>query len=175
MPSTAVFAKGSTALITGAASGIGLAVAKLCRSKGMKLLLADRDAAALETAKKELGSDTDDVVALETDVSNLGDWQKLEDKAVQSFGTIEFLALNAGTGMKGTWEDGDFFRKVLHGLILVRLLKCMLTKSTDARDQPLWGHQWHPDIPAPHQAGGSVKANLDCHHGEQTGHHQPPR
>jgi NAD(P)-dependent dehydrogenase (short-subunit alcohol dehydrogenase family) len=46
----AVFAPGSTALITGGASGVGLAIAKLCRSKGMKLLLVDRNAEARDQA-----------------------------------------------------------------------------------------------------------------------------
>lgn len=107
----AVFAPGSTALITGGASGVGLAIAKLCRSKGMKLLLVDRNAEALEKAKAEVGSSSD-VATSVLDVSKLEGWASLRDQAAKTFGSIELLVLNAGMGARGTWGDGDYFRTV---------------------------------------------------------------
>lgn len=106
----AVFTPGSTALITGGASGVGLAIAKLCRSKGMKLLLVDRNAEALEKAKAEIGSS--DVATSVLDVSKLEGWASLRDQAAKTFGSIELLVLNAGVGGRGTWGDNDYFRNV---------------------------------------------------------------
>lgn len=111
----AVFAPGATALITGGASGIGLAIAKLCRSKGMKLLLVDRNAEALEKAKAEVGSSSSssDVAISVLDVSKSDGWASLKDQAAKTFDSIELLVLNAAISGKGTWGDGDYFRNVL--------------------------------------------------------------
>lgn len=114
----AVFAPGSTALITGGASGVGLAVAKLCNAKGMNVLLVDRNAEALEQARLEIAGEGVDasgprVATSVADVSLAEDWAALKDSAVAKFGSIEFLALNAGVGGKGTWGDNDYFRRVL--------------------------------------------------------------
>ncbi|KAL6863578.1 short chain dehydrogenase/reductase [Trichoderma novae-zelandiae] len=113
----AVFAPGATALITGGASGIGLAIAKLCRSKGMKLLLVDRNAEALEKAKAEVGSSSSsssDVATSVLDVSKAEGWAALKDQAAKTFGSVELLVLNAAvSGGRGTWGDGDYFRNVL--------------------------------------------------------------
>ncbi|KAL7794440.1 hypothetical protein V8C37DRAFT_376675 [Trichoderma ceciliae] len=110
---TAVFAPGSTALITGGASGVGLAIAKLCRSKGMKLLLVDRNAEALEKAKAEVGLSSSDVATSVLDVSKLDGWASLRDEAIKTFGSIELLVLNAGMSARGTWGDSDYFRTIL--------------------------------------------------------------
>ncbi|KAJ6440592.1 short chain dehydrogenase/reductase [Purpureocillium lavendulum] len=115
MPATDVFAAGSTALVTGGASGIGLAVAKLCRSKGMKVVLVDRNADALQQAEKDVAEagSSDGVVSIVADVSQQDDWKAIKDKALSTFGSIELLALNAGTGSRGTWGDDDYFRVTL--------------------------------------------------------------
>ncbi|PMB69492.1 Dehydrogenase/reductase SDR family member 7B [Beauveria bassiana] len=114
----AVFTPGSTALVTGGASGVGLAVAKLCHAKGMNVLLVDRNIEALEQARLQVageGVDASDprVVTSVADVSLSEDWSALKDFALAKFGSIEFLVLNAGVGGKGTWGDGDYFRRIL--------------------------------------------------------------
>ncbi|KAM0501084.1 hypothetical protein ACHAP8_004813 [Fusarium lateritium] len=111
MSPTDVFSSGSTALITGAGSGIGLAIAKTCRSKGMRLLLVDNDEEALESLNKQHFVDDSDVLTSKVDVSSLSDWQSLKKLALDKFGTIEFLVLNAGRGLKGTWGDNEYFRE----------------------------------------------------------------
>lgn len=110
MTATNVFTAGSNALITGGASGVGLAIAKLCVSKDMKVLIVDRNATALEDAKKHLPGE---VIIIEADVSSTGDWDKIKSLALEKLGSVEFLVLNAGTGMKGSWGDEDYFRKTL--------------------------------------------------------------
>ncbi|KID90453.1 short chain dehydrogenase/reductase [Metarhizium guizhouense ARSEF 977] len=115
MPAAAVFASGSSALITGGASGVGLAIAKLCRSKGMKILLVDVNADALQTAKKQLVGENDtgsDVVTAAADVSNAHAWTELSKTAASTFHTIELLVLNAGVGVRGTWGDDEYFNKI---------------------------------------------------------------
>ena len=112
MPATDVFSSGSTALITGAGAGIGLAIAKTCRSKGMRVLLVDNDEEALENLTKQHFPDDSDVVTSKVDVTSTSDWQALKKLAQDKFGTIELLVLNAGRGMKGTWGDESYFRDV---------------------------------------------------------------
>ncbi|KAH1299598.1 hypothetical protein KXX11_006376, partial [Aspergillus fumigatus] len=52
----AIFQSQKSALITGAASGIGFAIARVCRTKGMHLALLDVDTANLENARNELSA-----------------------------------------------------------------------------------------------------------------------
>ncbi|KAF4973295.1 hypothetical protein FSARC_370 [Fusarium sarcochroum] len=113
MSPTDVFSAGSTALITGAGSGIGLAIAKTCRSKGMRALLVDNNDEALDALKKQHFPDDSDVVTSKVDVSATSDWQALKELALSKFGSIELLVLNAGRGLKGTWGDDDYFRDTL--------------------------------------------------------------
>lgn len=117
MSASAVFASGSTALISGGASGVGLAMGKLCHSKGMNVLLVDRNTDALESARLEIAGEgvsesEPRVVTSVADVSRPEDWEALKGSALAKFGSIEFLALNAGIGLRGTWGDADYFRKV---------------------------------------------------------------
>lgn len=85
-----VFKKGGVALITGGASGIGLALAKKCQGHGMRVLIADKNAEALALAKESLG----DVTALEADVSWVEDWQSLRAVVERDFGGRSDRTLN---------------------------------------------------------------------------------
>ena len=72
-----VFRAGSTAIITGGASGIGLSLARRCRARGMKVLVADWD----EQLLQQLDTDKDpDLLAFKMDVSQLDDWVALKRK-----------------------------------------------------------------------------------------------
>lgn len=112
MSGTAVFAPGSTALITGAASGIGFAIAKLCHDKGMKVILADLNADALKAARQAISSSSSDIMTSVLDVSNLPNWHALEASVMEKFGGIELLVLNAGQQIQGGWGDENYFRSV---------------------------------------------------------------
>jgi NAD(P)-dependent dehydrogenase (short-subunit alcohol dehydrogenase family) len=105
----AAFEAGNTALITGGASGIGLALAELSLARGLKVHIADRNGEALDNAKKELENGGSDKVSIyELDVSNEEDWKKLQ----HDIGKVDVLFLNAGAGDKGTWGDSNYFQKV---------------------------------------------------------------
>ncbi|KAI4127781.1 MAG: hypothetical protein LQ347_004459, partial [Umbilicaria vellea] len=83
MPPHPVFKAGNTALITGAASGIGLAVAQLCRKHGMNLALVDNNSQNLDQAKKSLAADRAGEVQIEgycMDVSKIEEWKDLREK-----------------------------------------------------------------------------------------------
>jgi len=113
MSPASVFAKNNTALITGGASGVGLAVATLCRKHGMKLAIVDNNSDYLAKAKESLGEKgSDDVETYQIDVSQIDQWKSLKEKVQQKFKTVDFLMLNAGIGLKGEWEDADYFKKV---------------------------------------------------------------
>ena len=111
MPLHPVFKAGNTALITGAASGIGLAVAKLCHKHGMKLALVDRNTETLAQAHAEFNN-APNVRTYSMDVSKLDEWTDLRVKVEMDFGQVQFLMLNAGIGLKSGWEDVEYFHKV---------------------------------------------------------------
>ncbi|MEL6829642.1 MAG: SDR family NAD(P)-dependent oxidoreductase, partial [Pseudomonadota bacterium] len=81
---------GRTAVVTGGASGIGLAAAERFLANGMRVVLADRDAAALASAKVELtktGASSSDILVQTCDVSNAQDLEELRVAAIDRFGT----------------------------------------------------------------------------------------
>jgi NAD(P)-dependent dehydrogenase (short-subunit alcohol dehydrogenase family) len=99
------------AVITGGASGIGLAAARKFAAAGMRICLADRDADALETAVAELGGEAFGRV---TDVSDPQDVAGLCDDVMARFGEVAVLMNNAGTGGGGgAWQRYDGWQKVL--------------------------------------------------------------
>ncbi|TPN89073.1 SDR family NAD(P)-dependent oxidoreductase [Aquimarina algicola] len=81
------------AVITGANSGIGLATAKLYLKEGAKVVLSGRRQEALDEVSKELEGD---FITIKADVSKLEDNQKLIKEAVEKYGKIDVLFLNAG-------------------------------------------------------------------------------
>jgi NAD(P)-dependent dehydrogenase (short-subunit alcohol dehydrogenase family) len=92
-------AVGRAAVITGGASGIGLAAAKRFAALGMKICLADLSEEALDRARKQLPDAM--VVTVPTDVSRLEDVQRLKDRAYDAFGEVAVLMNNAGISAGG--------------------------------------------------------------------------
>jgi NAD(P)-dependent dehydrogenase (short-subunit alcohol dehydrogenase family) len=117
MPLHPALTKDRVAVITGAASGIGLAAAAKLAGLGMKLCLADIDADALDRAAADIArraASPRDVRAIAIDVSRREDVQRLKDEAYQSFGEVAFLMNNAGVeGGGGLLGDPARWRKIL--------------------------------------------------------------
>ncbi len=106
MPQHPAFAAGRAAVITGAASGIGLAAAHRLAALGMKICLADIDAAALERAAASVAGEA---IAVPTDVRSRSSVERLRDRATEKFGDIAVVMNNAGreSGGGGVLSPGD--------------------------------------------------------------------
>ncbi|WWC88752.1 uncharacterized protein L201_003665 [Kwoniella dendrophila CBS 6074] len=88
----------AVAVITGAASGIGLAAAQKYAKYGMSLYLADIDGESLDKAIKQIKEieGVGEVFALKCDVSSIKDVLELKEKVLDEFGEIHILMANAG-------------------------------------------------------------------------------
>ncbi len=89
---------GKTAVVTGGASGIGLAMAQRFATAGMKLVLADVEEPALDAAVEALTSSGTETIGVVTDVSDIDSMRALGSAANDAFGSVHVLCNNAGVG-----------------------------------------------------------------------------
>jgi short-subunit dehydrogenase len=105
------------AVITGAASGIGEAIARECAHRNMKVVLADINREKLLMLEKELNDfANNNVISIVTDVSVKSDIQKLASITIKSFGAVHLLFNNAGIAgpLGAIWEvDEQELKKVI--------------------------------------------------------------
>lgn len=98
--------QGKVAVITGAASGIGHALAERCAQEGMKVVLADVEEQVLRQANRDLAAQGAETLAVQTDVSQAADVERLAQKAFETYSTVHLLFNNAGVGAgKTAWES----------------------------------------------------------------------
>jgi NAD(P)-dependent dehydrogenase (short-subunit alcohol dehydrogenase family) len=110
MPQHPALAPGRVAVITGAASGIGLAAAERFADLGMKVCMADANVKALDAAVAGVARRAGrqgDVIGVPTDVSNREEVERLKERAFETFGEVAFLMNNAGRGGGGATLFGD--------------------------------------------------------------------
>lgn len=98
---------GKVAVVTGAASGIGRSLAHAFAGQGMRLVLADIEAAPLEEVASELRGSGTDVFAVTADVSVASDVERIGAAADDVFGGLHVACNNAGVAAGGlSWEVG---------------------------------------------------------------------
>lgn len=98
--------RGKVAVVTGAASGIGRALAQRFAREGMKVVLADVEPAALEQAAHEIDASGATALAVRTDVSKAAEVERLAQAALDKFGAIHILCNNAGVVTSApTWMN----------------------------------------------------------------------
>jgi len=91
--------KNRTAVITGAANGIGHGIAARCVKEGMKVVLADINKEALKKSEEELKTKGAETLAVLTDVSKAENIESLAKKTLDSFGAVDLLFNNAGVSV----------------------------------------------------------------------------
>ncbi|MER8981860.1 MULTISPECIES: SDR family NAD(P)-dependent oxidoreductase [unclassified Mesorhizobium] len=110
-------APGNAAVITGAASGIGLAAAKRLALMGMKIVLADIGGARLDDASRAVSAIAGDdaVLAVAADVSKADEVDRLAERAFGAFDGVSLLMNNAGVGDNPgkPWENRDAWKRLL--------------------------------------------------------------
>ena len=121
-----------TALITGAASGVGFAVAKLCREKGMHLALLDNDRDNLSKAKAALDEINPKLTteAYAMDVADQSAWKDIAEKISSVFPEIDLVVMNAGKGFKpevqedrgrlNPWLESEYWARVRRSIAKTR-------------------------------------------------------
>jgi NAD(P)-dependent dehydrogenase (short-subunit alcohol dehydrogenase family) len=116
MPHPAI-SSGRAAVITGAASGIGLAAAERFADLGMKVCMADLNEAALESAVERVARRAGrhgDVFGVPTDVSDRSAVESLKARAMTTFGEVGVLMNNAGRGGAGQlFGDIDAWQAII--------------------------------------------------------------
>lgn len=85
------------AIVTGAASGFGAAIARLYHAEGAKVAIADINAAGAQQLADELG---DNAIAVTCDVTKRADIEHLVNTTAQRFGSVDIVVNNAGTTHK---------------------------------------------------------------------------
>lgn len=118
--------KGNVAVITGAASGIGLAMSKRFAQAGLDVVMADLETNALATAAESVRAFGGEVMTQEVDVSSAEAVEALAAAAFTRFGAVHVLCNNAGVGGGGRqstlsvaewmWVLGVNLHGVVHGI-----------------------------------------------------------
>lgn len=131
---------GKVAVITGAASGIGLALTKKCLAEGMQVVMADIQQDALDKAAADLqAAGNNNILAVRTDVSLQEEIEALAKKSMDHFGAVHLLFNNAGVGGGGNawestakdweWVIGVNLWSVIHGVRVFTPI--MIEQNTD--------------------------------------------
>ncbi len=125
-------------IVTGASSGIGLALSREALNQGMRVVLASRNLKAMQEGVRDFSSDS--YLLVPTDVSVEADCKALVDQTLEAFGQLDVLVNNAGISMRALFSQTEL--TVLEKLMQVNF----------------WGTVYCTKHALPHlvQTGGSV-------------------
>ncbi|OWA34010.1 3-ketoacyl-ACP reductase [Saccharibacillus sp. O16] len=98
--------QGKTAIVTGAASGMGRSIAVLYAAEGAKVAVSDINLEAAEKVAAEIREAGGEAFAIKTNVTSEEDIEQLIDRTVERYGTLDILVNNAGI-MDGFVPAGD--------------------------------------------------------------------
>jgi len=131
--------KDKVAVITGAASGIGRALADRAVQEGMKVVLADIEGETLTKAEASMKASGATVLAVRTDVSQAREVEALAQKTLEAFGAVHLLCNNAGVATEAAvwettlaeweWVMGVNLWSVIHGVRV--FVPIMLKQDTE--------------------------------------------
>ena len=96
---------GKSAIVTGAASGNGRAIARAFAAEGALVACADLNEAGARTVAEEIGRQGGKAIAIGMDVSRAADCERTVQESVQAFGGLDVLVNNAGLLLEGTILD----------------------------------------------------------------------
>ncbi|SFB10929.1 NAD(P)-dependent dehydrogenase, short-chain alcohol dehydrogenase family [Lentibacillus halodurans] len=107
--------KGKVAVVTGGASGIGLATVKAFTAKGAKVVIADFDEDGGKATERELKDHGADVFFAKTDVAVENQVKSLVKQTVDHYGKIDIMFNNAGVGVQGQTHElsDEDYQKVI--------------------------------------------------------------
>jgi NAD(P)-dependent dehydrogenase (short-subunit alcohol dehydrogenase family) len=119
--------KGKTAIVTGAASGIGLGIAKALAGEGVNIVLADLRPDPLEAARRQIEAIGVGAIGVTVDVSDADSVAAVGKAALDHFGALHIAVNNAGVAMHGTpveqvtaaewdWVIGVNIKGVINGI-----------------------------------------------------------
>ena len=132
---------GKTAVVTGAAAGIGRALAERCAAEGMNVVLADVEGDALREATKAIEEQGARAIGVRTDVAQPDALRELANRTLDAFGGVHLLCNNAGVFASGgalwetpladfEWQFGVNIMGIVHGL--QAFIPIMLEQDGDA-------------------------------------------
>lgn len=157
--------EGRTAIVTGAASGIGLGLARSFAQAGMSVVLSDIHRDRLDEALANVRALGANAIGVPADVSQRAEVQKIADAAVKEFGAVHIACNNAGVTLHGKriwevtpeewdWIEGVNLHGVMHGIqIFLPLIQSHGAEGHVVNTASIAGFQV-----APHRRSGAYAA-----------------
>lgn len=168
--------KGKTAVITGAASGIGRGIAERCIKEKMRVVLADVEQNSLQKTFHELNGDSAGLISVLTDVTKEEDVDALARAAIDKFGEVHLLCNNAGVAAgSSAWECSLSDWKWVIDVNLLGVINCVQAFVPKMLAQNTEGHivntssmaglaGFHPSAPYQVTKHGIIALSENMHH-----------